>query len=1063
MNLFYLHYKEGNSWEQVNAIFPFTVGDLLDERLDESTVVFYDQVKSYKPLTEFRFTAFGTENPVYMYFILANDNSAEYPAGSGRYRHEVYLIERMKLTEGILCQSLTFSNVLPKGVSKITGGLSTQNIIDVIAGPGQGEDDYGKFETGLLAPEWAKDQTFHVPTAKEMSQHLGLYMQSEKPGNEFDVVESLIYAQNQVEYFTSVEVYCDNTKIGDFRYESQCLITPSNLANAQYITLNYTSCFDVDLYTGSSGQNVVEYSFKIEVVNGYAPLKPYSITDCVIRVLELAEPLLGTRAPRFTFDGVRYDANGSVIKPYTQGSQAEVYDKIFAPEFSMTQSTLREQLKVIGSYIHAEPWLDENNVVHYLDLGDQEKITMGDYISHTLKTDINSFCTEIRSNVQNLVSSLGYAKGAIIDPGVGLYRSLRCETMYARINEENGIADTDYPVHNIVHVECGFKALDGNWVYDPKDITQFVFESVEYNANLSSFTTGYPYSKAYGIYYTHGSRGLHGLFHQVPRRDTGSKSPYAIANILGFVNEVDEDIVFNAIVSGAARLVFRITYTPIAPGFISHGKQYYISEETPYTQIYNQSENTIETQYFGENMKGVAARLGNIEQTRTYMLSSLSQVPKVGMMLDDYSISAVHYEYMPNFIKVTLGLSKDYNRISEYVGINSVKRMYEISERQTQKRDILIKENIVITSDPTMEEDTEVFFKTKTAILGAFNNDVINKPLYNFMGVKFAIFAGYTKNDTSLNKDVILPVITRAFGNTIHFFVQFKDNYSAGSSSEWIEGGENVTGYWLNDVPYTDFYGRIYWGKIVFPFLYNLGDNAEEKISNASFSLPSAVDIDTAGTTVMVTSGGDFEAISDALSNAPKIRIRKDNREILGFNIEAEFKTTEEDVVIGSELAAMCKYVNNRGATKLYVSKVPLNKLKKHIPINSVEATDEMGSFGIHVAGFDTEDLSEGSTNYDVLNNKNYLRVSLKIEELHKNSYVSWFIATPLEPKTEYYTNDDGEVEGVRTYTGGDILIGGNIRATYRTPNGDIFDPSMLSPEDQTTYDRYYYFISKRR
>ena len=48
---FALYYKGSGNWVKVSAVFPFTTGDLLDERLDESSVVFFDRVKAHKPLT----------------------------------------------------------------------------------------------------------------------------------------------------------------------------------------------------------------------------------------------------------------------------------------------------------------------------------------------------------------------------------------------------------------------------------------------------------------------------------------------------------------------------------------------------------------------------------------------------------------------------------------------------------------------------------------------------------------------------------------------------------------------------------------------------------------------------------------------------------------------------------------------------------------------------------------------------------------------------------------------------------------------------------------------------
>ena len=111
MNNFIVEVKEKDGWKNITAVFPYVSGDLLDERLDEAKVTIFSRTKAYLPLTEFRITFYKNQDlnksdndadgKNVEYFILANDNSAEYPAGSGKYRHEVYLIERKKAPRGV--------------------------------------------------------------------------------------------------------------------------------------------------------------------------------------------------------------------------------------------------------------------------------------------------------------------------------------------------------------------------------------------------------------------------------------------------------------------------------------------------------------------------------------------------------------------------------------------------------------------------------------------------------------------------------------------------------------------------------------------------------------------------------------------------------------------------------------------------------------------------------------------------------------------------------------------------------------------------------------------------
>lgn len=1050
MNNFIVEIKEKNEWNKVSAVFPYISGDLLDERLDEATVTFFSYVSAYKPLTELRITFYKNQDlnqpnndnqgKNTEYFILANDNSYELPAGSGFYKHETYIIERTKLTEGVLCPSITFTNSRDRLYPPSPIGNRVYK---------QGGDasitDWEWTGTNYFKSPISKDINYQPPTAKEICESIVSFIKNKEPLASYSEQDS-----------SSLSLVVNGETIETVYWDNILNITPTMMENTDYIRLVYTARYTRVLagseYIDQLSETVY---YDIEVISTYQrALKPYTITDCVVRVLELAEPLTAGERPRFTFEGCIIDGNGSV-SGYEAGSQAERYSKINAPEFSMTQATLREQLKVIGAYIHAEPYLDENNIIHFLDLGAGEQNTTlpnKPYISNTLKTDINGYCTDIRSNVQNLVNSLGYAKGAVIDPGNGLYRSLRCETMYVRISAENGIAETDYPVYSIDKVMCGIMGENSPWRYEPKEITPYVFEATEYGANLQNFGGGYPYSKSWAIYYTQGEKGLHGLFFQDPNaRSQATYSPFAIANILSAVNGVSPKEIYNYLIgsvedifspeSNVPKIVFQITYKPIAPGFVSHGKQYFISGDTPYTQIYNQGENAVETQYFGESMKGVAARLGNIEQTRTYILDSRAEIPNAGQLLGEYAISVVNTEYLPEFIKCTVGLSKDYNRISEYVGVNSVKRMYEISERQAVERDILIKEDIVITRNSSMTDDAGVFFLRKEAILGAFTQSE-----YNDSVVKFALFYGYKKNQEYLNKPVLLPVLGRAFGNTIHFALKFKDNYSAGNRVDY-NTNNGVSGYWQNDVPYTDYYGRVYWGKLIFttifPDVINNPTVYAEQLPSGK--LPDSV---LASAIMWATHTYAVDVANVALS-APYHRVRKDNREILGFNVEAEFKTTEEDIIIGSELAARCKYLGSTDTVpKLYVSKKPLNKLSKYEP-ECVAISDiggqTYGLFNITLSGIGT-------------GTDNYLTVSLDYRWLYEQGYRSWFIATETTASTEVYVDEDGNTVTGSVYTGGEILIGGSLER-YRETDGDWVNASDMS------YGKvpiYLYFRTKR-
>ena len=996
MNYYKLYIKQAGEWREVaTPVFPFSWGELLDERLDEAYVTIYDNNEQYNRLTEVKVSITTGENTKDEYFIIASDTAVETPVGSGTYQHDIYLIERTKLLEGIVCSSLTFTNPT-KRVYATSNEAWLEDMRDGSTDP-RLSAFFGTFGSNvsfalsniLYSPMFAdKPLPTAYDVANELAALLTLTSNVEYKPNETVILTGMVS-------YTTQMVYNGNT----YRWKE----SPDASLGVGNQEVVYTLCFG-DIDDENYGEFAVRVKWTFSVVEEPLPLKKISITDAIIRVCELAEPLYSGDLPRFMLDGVTYDEEGNVVKPYHTGTLAEKYDKVFCPEATLTQNTLREQLKVIFSYVHAEPWLDENNIIHTTEYGNtvQSDAVGRPYVYNAASSHINEYCTEIRSNAQNLVSSLGYAKGVMIDPANGLYRSLRSDISYARINEENGFAKTEKPIYEIQQVKCGIIG-DGNTYYiAPSEITPYVFEEQLYNANLSSYLNVYPKSKAFAIYYTMGQAGLKGLFYQAPHYiNEAEYSYFSIARILSAVTGRSAEIIHDYLAKNdAARLVFSITYKPISNHFVSHGKTLYVAGETPYAQIYNQGENLVESQYFGENIKGVAARLGNIEKERTFILKDINDVPKVGQMLDGYAITTVSCELYPFDIKCTVGLSKDFNRISEHVGINSHKRMYEISERQATQRDILVNETLVIGNEASVSDG--YIFDDLTPFAQLFNGALTDE-----YRISLAKYYSFTKNNTKPMSIVALPCISRSLGNTMTFNFAFKDNYSAGNATEYLVNYQRIKGRWETDVPYGDAYGRIYWGGIwlfggnisqgltdgdVHALAYGLPDDSAERINRGK-----------------------------AVVTMPWHRVRKDSRETLSYNLELEIKTAAPDIIVGSALASLNGWVNDSAER-------PVVYLFKDRTIGKLDRIFTKQDGDIEVT--DSQYLPFWSDS----NNK------LRIYNAGYSGY-SWALCNPIKDITETVEDEDGNAVEVTYQTGGEILLASNTPIYTVNRNGyrDIY------------------------
>ena len=451
--------------------------------------------------------------------------------------------------------------------------------------------------------------------------------------------------------------------------DNECTISEVGTAEIRY-----------DVYFNDTFQsNLIGFSATsyILIALNYEPLPPWNARTVIERLLRKAETLRASQQPRF----------------HLNAEQAAEFEKIEMPELHLTNSTLREALQTVGSYVHGEPRLRGTEISFDMYGGNEKNgVDLSKYAQKTYQQSIDSAITSVDSTVDNLVSTMGYAKGVIVEPYENGFKTLRTETVYARITEDNMLIETSYPINRIEKLECGvIQSKDGSKSCGELDITPYVFEESEYT-RLSSYSDLFPNSRAYAIYYTQGEKNIKGLnFKQVSVYQ--SLKNYAILNIINAV----AGNVFNAGDFDYRLLAFRVTYESITSARVKQSKQC-INDFTRKSEIaYNQGQNLIESSYYGEHLKGVAARLGNVDKVITIIQRGKPNIPKVGTLYDDdYYISAVAVEYQPYHTKISCALSKDFNRYSDYVGINSTRRFYEISERQAYDSFINYRDYVVI-------------------------------------------------------------------------------------------------------------------------------------------------------------------------------------------------------------------------------------------------------------------------------------------------------------------------------------------------------------------------------
>lgn len=860
------------------AVFPLKTADLLDEQLDEAylTMVLCKE-EHFDMLSRVQIdartkNAYGqiTSEKSFNY-VIANDRSVLTIKDKKLYKHEIYLIEETKLLEGLVGDSIVFTNTL--------GNIYTLN--------------------APLSTPISSESRFPEKTPSTYKAVLEI-------GTEFTFVPASVIYENQANF--------DGGKLtvlygGEPIFESISFPYTTVLQEGMYVA-RYESEFEMP--AGGEATKTVEYSFTV-IKNRY-PLKKWTITDVVQRTLDLIEPHLDGYPNRFTFNE----------------EQAEEYKNVIAPEFAFTKENLRERLQQIGGFIHAEPRL-RNGVIYFDKYGmnDYADMYKTPYTGKMVCQDINHYATNLDSSVDNLVSQLSWAKGVIMEPFAGGYRSVRTESMNVRITAENMLIQTIFPVYQVEKLTCAY-IKDGKLT--TCDITPYVFESVDYNSNLSSYSETYPTSKAFGVYYTQGERNIRGLNFKVPDAISDILRKYAIINILeavsgenfGWFDKIDYPT-----------LMFQITYIPIFSTRVTQTKQYIVGMQHPFALPYNQGANMIETSYYGENMKGLIARLGNVEKTLTYMVYNLNRIPKAGQLFDDeYYISAVFTEFMPSYIKVQLTLSKDFNRLSQYINVPSYKRFYEVSERQAFRRETLYTDYLVIGNE--VEDDGQALIDDHFL---EYIKHTLTQTAPEDSKITFAQTISVNKNNEMVGNVCVFPVLGTAMGTTMNFSFSAEDNYSAGPQSvehNVKSGNDEVTGYWQQYVPYCDYYGRIYYLELLFGQKFSPSNKLD-----AALGLPKLP-------------GGTYQGINIISTRQNSLLYRKDSREIMNFTYQASFVTNRKNIVIGSALAAMnplIKGSDRDNPAGLFISPHRINKFDDFVDVSEMTQQDWTGAEDVTVDG----------------------------------------------------------------------------------------------------------------
>lgn len=734
------------------------------------------------------------------------------------------------------------------------------------------------------------------------------------------------------------------------RFDTETLTIPNE---GERLTITYETQYESAIIgTTNYESNTLKIEYKVSLFTQIAPKTQPTITS-------VCQRLLSSGITRRV--GIDKGAEIQKQEYVLDENFAQEYKNVTAPEFSFTNCTLWDALSQVGGYIHAIPLLvplsttdDTHYKVTFDKLGGSEQApTMPPMIYQDSTIDSNEWCGKITSPAQNLCNTTDEG-GAITEFGND-YITVRTEDGNIEINGDNVLIRTSLPIQQLIKLECGFIPDYNSGNTPVGDITAYAYEDAEYSVLSSYWGTAYPYSKAWALRWKQGGNIIDGLTFKQEGQTSVSEAfnNTAIVNIINAKTGIGLKPIDTSNGEWYRRLAFKVTYVPIATARVEAVKPVLTDGgETSNALVYNQGANVTETSFYGEKMRGAIARLGQDVEQRTYDIKTYSQIPKVGQILDGKYIATVDAEYDITRIRITVTLAKNFNQLSQFVGLNSNYRLYDISEKQSVERHVHYAERIIVgksayASRYSYQSNGNTVVDTHNTILryftlmmkrtfdrGAWSADesdyVINKIMCAFVS-----FDKFNASD-----GILMPVVAFPFGNSICFNISFYDNYGAGfQSSNDFENEKNKATQRL--VPYTDVYGEFSKMSLF------MSDNAwtpsfnEQKDGGKAMLYPEGTLFSKYGFTTLEATGN----LDDYA-----LKIDKDSREQIDISYQVHYVSDSDDIIVCPGLASFNPYVSKEEAIlepdKFYViwQKQTINALNKDIVASTSITVQELSA-----------------------------------------------------------------------------------------------------------------------
>lgn len=522
-------------------------------------------------------------------------------------------------------------------------------------------------------------------------------------------------------------------------------------------------------------------------------------------------------------------------------------------EFTFTKFTLWDSLQEIAGMVGAVPRLIKINnrkVIKFDFFDDLENSEIIDPPNVQNKGSIrqaDNYVSNLELNADNIVCS----KTEEIEPFDTGWMSLRSvDDGNAKISTDNIGIQLPFNIYQIKQMEikgidCSkinseftkdkvWKLID-DYVYpsgilegqtdEVRIVEKSYYDSFDSTNDLSNFTTRIAQKQNNMLYYIQGDNKIYGMSFTAQYKPEFASGTDEVGNRSLYEMIYTKALKLQSSISGSTSIPtsmnsdpgtvesdddikIRIKYIAYSDSRANIYKEDLSGFELPYSmKYYNETATVNDPVSLGSHTQGIINKLGNTNHSIYGTIKRENRIPSIGSRTSDNKIlTAIAYQIYPNKINYIANYVKNFAVISDYVGIRSPHRQYEVPYN-----------NIVTRKD---KHRTHIFLDTKP-IKNTRANIWLNNSLWNFLLFNYDGRESKSKRPKAIEvkpyvyknaeqpiNTFIRPVNVVPTGKTISIQYKMEDNYSAGKSKGYSTiDGNKIT--WQKVEKYVNSYGRV--------------------------------------------------------------------------------------------------------------------------------------------------------------------------------------------------------------------------------------------------------------